>query len=251
VSGSGDWRVEKRAAIDDVFAGAKRGDSVSHESPSGRYRLDVVAWSPSSGWEYTEGIVCAGAVLEPNATVRRNYRAFPFTWCEDHPSGHDYLLCGEDYQGQTVMELDTGRRADHLPDEAERGVAFCWAQHYVSPSKSILIVGGCYWACPYELVAFDFSQPPGLPYVELHRWSGELVEVDGFDSDGTPKWTFNREVRLSDSKPCDDLTESEEAGLVDTDGTYRPDTLGVLRYRASWNADQSFELTTVELVASD
>jgi hypothetical protein len=104
------WRRKKRRAIDAVFASAKRGESTSYESPSGRYRLDVVSWSPTSGCEYAEGIVRAGAASDPVATVRRNYGVFPFTWCEDHPGGHDYLVGGEDYQGQAIIELDTGRR---------------------------------------------------------------------------------------------------------------------------------------------
>jgi hypothetical protein len=183
--------------------------------------------------------------------VRRNYSAFPFTWCEDHPTGHDYLVCGEDYQGQTIIELDTGRRADYLPAQAEQGTGFCWAQHYLAPSKEVLIVDGCYWACPYELVAFDFSRPLELPYEELHRWNGDLAEVHGFDNNGTLAWIIEREVRLSDGKPYHDLTESEEAELVDDDGKYRPGLLGTLTYRATWNADQPFESTAVELIPPD
>jgi len=83
--------------------------SEANPLPASRYRLDVVSWSPTSGWGYAEGIVQAGAASDPVATVRRNYCAFPFIWCEDHPSGHDYLVCGEDYQGQAIIELDTGR----------------------------------------------------------------------------------------------------------------------------------------------
>lgn len=250
-STSGDWRADKRASIDEVFAGAKRGATTAHESPSGRYRLDVVAWSPSSGWAYTEGVVRAGAASELISTVRRNYPAFPFTWCKDHPNGHDYLLCGEDYQGQTIIELDTGRRVDYLAAEAEQGVGFCWAKHHLAPKKNILVVDGCYWACPYELVAFDFSQPLALPYAELYRWSGDLAEVVGFDSHGTLTWTFEREVRLSDGKPYDDLTESENAELLDGNGAYLPGLLGAVSYRASWSADQPFETTVVVLTGTD
>lgn len=247
------WRDMKRAAIDEVFASAERQDSSMFESPSGRYSIEVVSWVPKSGWKYSEGIIRSQRrdPQDPLAVVRRNYGQFPFTWCETHPNGHDYLVCGEDYQGQTIIELDTGQRTDDLQDQAEQGFGFCWAQHYVAPKGDILIVDGCYWACPYELVAFDFSQPLELPYRELHRWIGDLAIVDGFNSDGTLTWTFDREVRLSDGKPYAELSEAEEAALLDAEGKYLPGLLGTQNYRASWEAGQPFESTTVELIASD
>lgn len=40
-------------------------------------------------------------------------------------------------------------------------------------TKKLIVVDGCYWAGPYELVFYDFSNPMGIPYKELFR-----VEVD-------------------------------------------------------------------------
>lgn len=249
----GDWRAEKRAAIDAVFDSARRGESSRHFSPSGRYELEIVSWEPPSGWRYSEGIV-RSSDGESIAVIRRNYGQFPFAWCEDHPLNHDYLIAGEDYQGQTIIELDTARRADYLPGPAQRGHGFCWAKHHVAPDKTVLIVDGCVWACPYELVAFDFSQPMQLPYAELHRWAGDLAVVDGFDEGGTLSWTFDREVRLSDGKPYVDLTDEEEAALLDDAGKYLPGVLGSHTYRARWRAGDPFgsaEITLVEPTASE
>lgn len=39
--------------------------------------------------------------------------------------------------------------------------------------KKLIVIDGCYWACPYELVFYDFSNPMNMPYNELFR-----VEVD-------------------------------------------------------------------------
>jgi len=249
--GAADWRLEKRTAIDDVFLTAEPQGAISNESPSGRYNLEVTSLSSSTRWGYTEGIVRSDRSRQVIASVRRNYGQFPFAWCEDHPNGHDYLICGEDYQGQTIVELDTAHRVDHLAAQAEQGFGFCWAQHYIVPSKNILIVDGCYWACPYELVAFDFSTPLELPYVELHRWSGDIAEVAGFDADGTLTWTFGRDVRLPDGKPHDDLSDAEEAELLDGDGKYLSGVLGTQNYQARWTADQPFESTTVEPIPSE
>lgn len=239
-----DWRAEKRARIDAVFAESERVGVVQHRSPSGRYELEVVSWQRTKGWTYAEGIVRRVHDGDPIAVIQRNYPAFPFTWCEGHPNGHDYLVAGEDYQGQTVIELDTGGRADHLPDEAEQGHGFCWAAHYLSSDKTLLVIDGCIWAGPYELVAFDFTRLLALPYPELHRWTGDLGTVDGFDDTGTLSWTFTVDVRMSDGKPCAELTDDEDAELLDDTGKYRPDAFGTHTYRARWRHGEPFASTT-------
>jgi hypothetical protein len=98
----GDWRIEKRAAIDAVFDIARQDESSRHSSPSGRYELEIVSWEPPSGWRYSEGIVRLSGG-ESIAVIRRNYGQFPFAWCEDHPRGHDFLIAGEDYQGLSAF----------------------------------------------------------------------------------------------------------------------------------------------------
>ncbi|WP_438020347.1 hypothetical protein WMF18_15295 [Sorangium sp. So ce315] len=58
-----------------------------------------------------------------------------------------------------MIELDTGRRRDHLPAEAAEGVGFCRTDMRFEPSAAMLVVEGCIWACPYEFRFFDFSDP--------------------------------------------------------------------------------------------
>jgi len=181
-----------------------------HLSPSGKYKLVVTPYSTTNGgWDYSRGVVSiAGSVVTRSASrplgavlaeVLRNYGMFPFTFVEGHGNGHDYLICGEDYQGQTVVELDTSsdavafgaaspdavafgaaspdavafgaaspdavafgaasKRVDHLPEEAEAGAAFCWEEARFDASSKMLLVCGCHWACPYEFRFYDFSDP--------------------------------------------------------------------------------------------
>lgn len=171
---------------------AKEGkDAKTHMSPTGQYRLVVTSQETSPGaWRYTKGTVYWVASGTPVATICRNYSAFPFSWVENHPDGHDYLVCGEDYQGQTVVQLDTGGRVDHKPASASQGFGFCWAKHWPSPDKTMLAVSGCYWACPYEMRVYDFSEPmnPPWPMLTLSNWS----EFGGWNEDNT--CTFGREV---------------------------------------------------------
>lgn len=136
-------------------------------SPSGRYLLHITHYQTKPGaWSYTKGTVYALPLhdaSEPIAEVKRNYMNFHHGWVEG-VRGHDYLLTGEHYMGQTVIELDTGKRADRQP----KGEEFCFAEYTLLDDDRIEILG-CYWACPYERVIFDFSEPLGLPWPELSR----------------------------------------------------------------------------------
>ncbi len=160
-------------------------------SPSGKYSLTVTTHSSKSGgWHYSKGVLrhTQGAEIE---TVCRNYSCFPFTWAEDHPDGHDYLVCGEDYQGQTVIQLDTGIKKSYLPEAAADGHGFCWAGHSISPDIRTLMVDGCYWAAPYELVFYDFSEPMNLPYMQIHRES-DVEDFGSWQPDGSYQAEVNR-----------------------------------------------------------
>lgn len=155
-----------------------------HTSPSGRYRLVTDSYTTGKGtWNYTRGRVYKEGSEEPFQDVARNYGSFGFLWMEDHINGHDYLVCGEDYQGQTFIELDTGARRDHLPEEAKEGHAFCWVDYELLPDGKTLRVDGCYWACPYEFRFYDVSNPMGgWPLLEFKDGTR------GLDADGKVTW---------------------------------------------------------------
>jgi hypothetical protein len=101
----------------------------------------------------------------------------------------EYLLCGQDYQGYTIVDLSNGVKQNYVPEAAYQGLGFCWGAIYHQDNSNKLIIDGCYWAHPYDLVIYDFSDPMCLPYRELHRissiedakgWKGaeEFVYVD-------------------------------------------------------------------------
>lgn len=144
----------------------------THPSPSGKYTLLMTPFGTGKGsWDVTQGIVSLTEGKQI-AEVRRNYSAFPFLFIEGHPNGHDYLVCGEDYQGQTVIELDTGTRRELLPEEAKQGHGFCWADYKFNEPNQMLVVEGCHWACPYEFRFYDFSDP-------MNGWPELEIEIEG------------------------------------------------------------------------
>ena len=193
-----EWYAQKRLEIEEAFQAVTPGlDEIELvTSPSSRYSLEIIEYSNGPhAWCFSRGIVRdtqTGLVL---ADIKRNYGIFPFSWAENHPAGHDYLICSEDYQGQTVIELDTGNRVDYIPDSAEQGSGFCWVAHYPSPDGRFIFVDGCYWGCPYELVLFDFTQPMQLPYAEIKQWP--VFEVKGFQPDGSFQFRYLAKVRNS------------------------------------------------------
>lgn len=154
------------------------------KSPSGRYTLDV---SSTDHWNST-GKVRAVSPDRPIAVIKRNYASFPLLWIEDYagPDGikHDYLVAGEDYQGQTVVELDTGKKKNFMPAAAKQGHGFCWAEMSFDPASKLITACGCVWACPYEFRLYDFSEPFDLREIEIK----DEVSEDGYMDGDEPRW---------------------------------------------------------------
>jgi len=185
-------------------------------SPSGKYRLVVTTYTTRPGaWDGTLGVVSrvpdgstATGLDTEIARVKRNYHSFQHTWIENHPNGHDYLVCGEDYQGQTVIELDTGARRDHLPPEAEQGHAFCWIDSNFHAPTRTLVVMGCIWACPYEFRFHDFSSPmDGWPEIGCDEYIDDDVKWPELRDDGTLRCFETAPVRLPGDEDDDEEQE--------------------------------------------
>ncbi len=176
-------------------------------SPSGKYRFDLYDCETKPGcWGYTAALVYEGE--RKIAEVKRNYGSFPFGWVEGHAKG-DFLLCGEDYQGQTAINLRTGERRDYVPKEWMKGHGFCWVSIRPSPDAKYVAVEGCVWACPYELVVYDLSDPMNLPYSVIDSID-DFWEFERWNSDGSISYAESvRDVRLSDGKLIDDLPQEE------------------------------------------
>lgn len=182
-----------------------------YRSPSGKYKLVVTPYHTTPGsWDFSQGLVYNGDKLI--AEIRRNYASFPFAWVEYHPKG-SFLICGEDYQGQSVVNLCSGEVLHSRPEEANIGSGFCWASIHPSPSQQILAVSGCYWACPYEVVFYDFSDPMTMPWPTIDSSDYEFLEWS--DCDDKDKAIIGRKWEVCtlegplNGKGVDDLTNEE------------------------------------------
>lgn len=175
------------------------GSTKEHLSPSGKYKLVTSKFTTTpTSWSYTQGKVFQVGSDTPIAIVQRNYSAFPFSFVEGHANGHDYIVAGQDYQGQTVVELDTGKRRDTLSDGTDKGHGFCWAESRYDAASQVLTVCGCHWACPYEFRFYDFSNPmEGWPEIEGDTCVDEDPKWPEIDSDGTIR-SFASEGKYND-----------------------------------------------------
>jgi hypothetical protein len=209
-------------------------DPHEHVSPSGKYKLVVTRHPSQPGiGERSLGRVFKMGSDTPVIEVRRNYRSFPFAWVEEHPHNqHDYLLCGENYQGQTLVDLTLGTKESTLPSMAGMGFGFCWADIQPSPDKKTLAVEGCFWAAPYECVFYDFTVPR-LPVLELQRF--DYDDFHGWNDDGTASLTASFEVRKSDGKRYYDMTEEEQDTIPSSELEYKKESI-------TWSRPSYFEV---------
>ncbi|TQR41112.1 hypothetical protein [Paenibacillus popilliae] len=137
-------------------------------SPDKEYKLTIEYFisKENEGWNYTRGIVTQCSTGNEVVLIR-NIGTFLFEWVlKDQES---YLLCGQDYQGYTIVNLKDMKVIDFVPEEFYEGMGFCWAEIQYTNEIDVLVVGGCYWADEYEIVLYDFSNPLQLPYKELKR----------------------------------------------------------------------------------
>jgi len=180
-------------------------------SPTGNYELKIEYFKTGkNSWNYTKGTIVSTRTKNKIAQIKRNFSHFWYSWV-NHSNGCEYLLCGEDYQGQTVVNLSKERTESYLPTEAENGVGFCWVGAYPSPDSNVLAVEGCVWACPYEIRFYEFCTPDTLPYREIGRVDS-LEKVEGWKN-GLFILSREIEIRKSDGVPYEMLSESEQDEL--------------------------------------
>jgi len=127
-------------------------------SPSGIYKLKISKYGNGDEvcWNYSRGIVSKMAGGKILADVKRNIGHFWHNWVE-HPNGNEYLLCGEDYQGYSVVNLTQATYQVYFPDEGYQGVGFCWAAIYPSPDKLMLAVTAVFGWLPTRFCFMIFG----------------------------------------------------------------------------------------------
>lgn len=117
----------------------------------------------------------SGKTLQEIKSIDSHFFAHLFR----HANGKDYLVYNIDLYGYSVMELPTGQSADYVPFLSFEGggETFIWCDKFYSPVNNLLVVDGCYWACPWHLEFYDFSNPLSLPlpkYCDSYQFEDAL-----------------------------------------------------------------------------
>jgi len=114
------------------------------------------------------------------ADIWRNYSAYPQSFV-NHSNGKRYFICGFDYQGYTIVNLDDEITNHYLPNEAMKGWGWCptnWDCY--DPKENTIEAEGCYWGASFDKRTYDFSNPEVLPLPLLRE--AELYD-DAYDED--------------------------------------------------------------------
>lgn len=159
-------------------------------SPDGRYKLLIKPIARTPGcWNVLEVEVRRAADDALIGTTTRDYPN-PSILHFVQQDGVDYLVISEHYHGgYGVMNLATGEKALYDPRDgraegAPREEYWCWAAPVSHDAEAKeLIIAGCYWACPYDRITFDFSNPMSPPYAILREEPEPEEEEDDDGSD--------------------------------------------------------------------
>jgi hypothetical protein len=231
---------EIRKELEEIFSTYLliEGSEKEFVSPSGLYKLQVATYGEPEkpSWNCSRGLVTRQSDGTVIADVKRNLGFFWHRWVE-HPNGHEYLLCGEDYQGYCVINLNLEAYQVYFPEEGYDGAGFCWGDVNPTPDKLVLAVEGCYWACPNEVVFYDFRTPDKLPYQELGRIS-DTLNITGWTDNNIFQVQQGIHTRKSDGARYDELSETEQdkidTGEVETE--YQKITVQCRRPAFDWAA---------------
>ena len=141
------------------------GSAESSASPSGNYRLETSSFSqtkPNCNWSVTKVEIFENESNEMAFLFFCNDDQFFYSWL--YHDDTEYFICAEDiFGGQTIIDLTKRKMVSYSPNED----GFIWTDFHLSPNGKYLATIGCYWACPFVIKLFDFTNPLNLPLKEI------------------------------------------------------------------------------------
>jgi hypothetical protein len=78
-----------------------------------------------------------------------------------HSNGMDYIFYKEDLYGYSVFEINTGKTFNYYPAATfkNKEETFIGLEIHYNMKNNIFSVGGCYWACPYDVFLIKINNP--------------------------------------------------------------------------------------------
>ena len=127
---------------------------------SAQYSVHVQDYSGSvNGWNL-HGSECR--LVRGNEAIAR-WRSInsdgAFFKLLEHSNGRNYCIFRQDLYGYSVLDIESGKKMQFLPEEYLHSETFIWTDIAYNPITNVLAVSGCYWACPFNVHLFTFDNP--------------------------------------------------------------------------------------------
>ncbi|QNM84655.1 hypothetical protein H9W90_10650 [Polaribacter pectinis] len=151
-----------------------------HKSPTRNYSIKTVSYiqnKADTNWDVTKVEVFDNKKDERIFEFFSNHGELFFNWFRKESI--DYLVCAEDiYGGQTVIDLTNNKMESYSPNED----GFIATEFYLSPNGEKLAIIGCFWACPFIIKIYDFTNPLKLPFQEIKEidLNNNTIEIEGW-----------------------------------------------------------------------
>lgn len=197
--------------MNDVFSGSddwtswQDGMLLTEWSPSGKYRLEALCSDKADQvWFALYGLNETTPFCGFHVEDSRGIHAFVQVGEDEY-----FLAATEQCGGQSVVDL-TRRKWANAIDEG----GFIGWEYFLSPDGKYLAVSGCFWACPWQIMVFDFSQPLSVPWPVV----AEMISSGNVDPVGWEDSTHFRVVHRVWTAPDDAISRvidlSQHQGII-------------------------------------
>jgi len=115
---------------------------------------------------FSQGIITNNKTFH-NIYINRNYSDFPFLFIT-HTNGRCYLICGEEYQGFTVVNLNTQQKINHFSKGYLTNKGFCPYEWLYDRDNNYLNILGCDYYGKEEIITYDFHNPDKEKYKRIN-----------------------------------------------------------------------------------
>ena len=197
-----------------------KGKKEIRKSPSEKYKLELTPYAVN-GMRcpfYSVVEIVRISDGERMGKIIRNEADFPFLFIEEQ-DGKDYLVCAEDYQGFTLVNITDGKKYDFIPEKSKRELALQITDFYISPNKKCIAIEGFCKSKPSDFIDSDeihfykIKDLTKLPYQEVDiRITFAYDKVIGWENN--EKFIISRiEDYIMPSGVCLDDVKNEKERL--------------------------------------
>lgn len=214
------WYEDRRGKVMQAVSLGKpmKGKKEIRKSPSGKYSLELMPYVVKDNRcpYYSVVEITRSSDGDRVGKIIRNEADFPFLFVEDH-EGKDYLLCAEDYQGFTIVNITEGKKYDYIAEKSKRDLALRITDFYISPNKSTLAIEGFIKSKPTDIVELDeihfykIKELTKLPYAEVdRRITFAYDKVIGWDTEDRFIVSTIEDYIMPSGICLDEIKDSEE-----------------------------------------